>query len=226
MCHGWGANKLGTSQGLFVKFARELCKSGFAVLRFDFRGSGDSEGEFAEQTIETMLEDLDCVLNNIDKDCVNINRIGLVGHSLGGKAAVLKVAKDKRVKCLVLWSTPASHKDAFSTDFVEELKDRKKLWLGDSGCWVNIRQVESCLRNDGLKIIGKVKIPILIVNGSEDLSVFPSQSKKLYKNANRPKKLVVVKGADHAFLNDECKKELFKITIKWFNKWLTTSRGN
>lgn len=226
MCHGWGSNKLGTWQGLFVKSAREICKSGFAVLRFDFRGSGDSEGEFGEQTIETVLEDLDCILNSLDKKYVNIDRIGLVGHSLGGKAAILEAAKDKRIKCLVLWSTPASQKDAFPTAFVEEIRDRKKLLLGDSGCWINARQLESYLRYDGLKIIRKVNVPVLIVNGSEDLSVFPSQSKKLYKNANRPKKLFVVKGADHAFLVDSCKKELFNVTIKWFDKWLTTLRGN
>jgi hypothetical protein len=220
MCHGWGANKLGTWQGLFVKSAREICKSGFAVLRFDFRGSGDSEGEFREQTIETMLEDLDCILNGLDKKYVDIDKIGLIGHSLGGKAAIIEAAKDKRIKCLVLWSTPASHKDAFPTAFVEEIRNRKKLLLGDSGCWINARQVESYLKYDGLKIIRKVNVPVLIASGSEDLSVFPSQSRKLYKNANRSKELFFVKGADHAFLNDECKKELFTITIKWLSEWL------
>ena len=63
-------------------------------------------------------------------------------------------------------------------------------------------------------------MPVLVAIGSEDLSVFPSNSKKLYRNANRPKKLAFVKGADHAFLSDYCKKELFDVTIKWFNKWL------
>jgi pimeloyl-ACP methyl ester carboxylesterase len=219
MCHGWGSNKLGTWQGLFVKFAREICKNGFAVLRFDFRGSGDSEGEFGEQTIGTMLEDLDCVLNNLDKDLVNIDKIGLIGHSLGGKAAILK-AEDKRIKCLVLWSTPASQKNAMTIDFIDEVRERKKLLLGDSGLWINNKQLESYLKYDGLKAIRKVMIPVLVASGSEDLSVFPSHSKKLYKAANKPKELVFVKGADHSFLNDDCKKELFETTIKWFNKWL------
>ena len=220
MCHGWGSNKLGTWQGLFVKAAREFCKKGFSVLRFDFRGSGDSEGEFEEQTVETMLEDLDCVLNNLDKNYVNTDKIGLIGHSLGGKISLLKAAKDKRIKCLALWSTPASHRDTTSTDLIEEIMDRKNLYLNDSGVWINAKQMESCLNHDGLKVIRKVNVPVLIASGSEDTSIFPSQGKKLYKNTNKPKKLVFVKGADHAFLNDACKKELFDITIKWFNKWL------
>jgi pimeloyl-ACP methyl ester carboxylesterase len=223
MCHGWGSNKLGTWQGLFVKFAREICKNGFAVLRFDFRGSGDSEGDFGEQTIETMLDDLDCVLNNLDKDIVNIDKIGLIGHSLGGKAAILKAAEDKRIKCLALLSTPASQKNAMTIDFIDEVRERKKLLLGDSGLWINKNQLESYLKYDGLKAIRKVRIPVLVASGSEDLSVFPSHSEKLYKVANKPKKLIFVKGADHFFLVDDFKKELFGITIKWFKKWFTTS---
>lgn len=222
MCHGWGSNKLGTWQGLFVKAAREFCKNGFAVFRFDFRGCGDSEGEFEEQTVNTMLEDLDCVLDNLGKDYA---RIGLIGHSMGGKIAILKAAEDKRIKCLALWSAAASHNYSFSSDFIDEVKDRKKLFLGDSGFWVNDKQLESYLKHDGFKAVRKIRIPVLIASGSEDLSVFNSHSKKLYRNANKPKELIFVKGANHFFLDDNSKKELFALTIDWFNRWLTTPRG-
>lgn len=220
MCHGWGSNKLGTWQGLFVKAARELCKDGFSVLRFDFRGSGDSEGKFEEQTVETMLEDLDCILNVLDKKQVNINRIGLIGHSLGGKVALLKSVNDKRIKCLAVWSTPALHQDIITKAFIDELKEKKNLWFNDLGFGININQLDSCLRQDGLKALRKNKVPILIVNGSEDRSVPSSHAKKLYKNANKPKKLVILKGADHFFVNYEHEKELVKATKDWFKKWL------
>lgn len=219
MCHGWGFNKLGTWQGLFLKAAREFCKKGFSVLRFDFRGSGDSNGEFEEQTVETMLDDLDCILDNLGKD---YSRIGLIGHSVGGKIAVLKAAEDKRIKCLALWSAAASHNYAFASDFVDEVRSRKRLLFVDSGLWINEKQLNSYLKNDGFKAIRKVRMPLIIVNGSEDLSVFPSHAKKLYKNANNPKKLVFIKGANHFFLDDNSKEELFKVTIEWFDKWLTT----
>jgi len=216
MCHGWGANKLGTWQGLFVETARELCKNGFAVLRFDFRGSGDSKGEFRKQTIKTMLEDLDYVLDNL-KFNIDGDRIGLIGHSLGGKVAILKAAKDKRIKCLAVWSTPALHQDILSKAFVDEVKEKRYLWFNDIGYGIDIKQLESCLKYNGLKALRKIKVPILIVNGSEDESVPPSHANKLYKNANKPKKLVILKGANHAFLNN---KEVIKVTRDWFNKWL------
>jgi hypothetical protein len=220
MCHGWGSNKLGTHQGLFVKAARNLCKNGFAVLRFDFRGSGDSEGEFEKQTIETMLEDLNCILNNLDKNYVNTDKIGLIGHSLGGKISILKAAKDKRIKYLALWSTPVLHKEILSQAFVNEVRERKCLWLNDSGIAINIKQLESCLKNEAIKSLKKVRVPMLIVNGGEDISVPPSHAKKIYNNTNKPKKFVIIEGADHAFLNDEHKKILIRTTLSWFKKWL------
>lgn len=215
MCHGWGSNKLGTWQGLFVKAAREFCRSGYAVLRFDFRGSGDSEGEFEKQTLDTMTEDLEFVINNLDKNDIDTNRIGLIGHSLGGKV-VLKSVVDERVKCFALWSTPALHQDIFSKAFVDEIKERKRL-LRD-GLEINVNQLNSCLRFNGLDVLRKIRTPVLIVNGSEDDSVPVSHAKKLYEFSNKPKKLVIVKGADHAFSGD--KSELIKVTKGWFNKWL------
>jgi len=67
LMRGWSANKLGTWGAFFVKAAREFSKNGFAVLRFDFRGSGDSEGRFEDQTITSMLKDLDAVITQVSE---------------------------------------------------------------------------------------------------------------------------------------------------------------
>ena len=211
MCHGWGSNKLGTWQGLFVKAAREFCKNGFSVLRFDFRGSGDSEGKFEEQTNDTLLEDLDCVINKVNSE------IGLIGHSLGGKVSILK-ALDKRVKCLATWASPALHKDVWPKAFIKEIEQRKRINYNDIGLSVTKKQVDSYLKYNAIKALKKVKIPFLIVNGSEDTIVPISQARKLYKNANKPKKLAIIEGANHAFLNKD--KELIKITLDWFEKYM------
>jgi len=212
MCHGWGSNKLGTWQGLFVKTAREFCKNGFSALRFDFRGSGDSEGKFEKQTNYTLLDDLDCVINNIDSE------IGLIGHSLGGKVSILKASLDKRVKCLATWASPALHRDVWPKAFIEDIEQRKMITYNNVGSGINKKQVDSYLKYNAIKSLNKVKIPFLIVNGDEDTIVPLSQSRKLYKNANKPKKLAIIEGANHTFLNKE--KELIKITLNWFKKYM------
>jgi pimeloyl-ACP methyl ester carboxylesterase len=210
MCHGWGGNKLGTFQGLFVKAAREFCKNGFRVIRFDFRGSGDSEGNFGKQTNETLLEDLDCVMNSVGSD------VGLIGHSLGGKTAILKAYTDKRVNCLASWSTPI-HEDFFAKAFVDEIHQRKFIYFSDVGYGVSSKQVDSYLKHSVLKASKKIRAPFLIVNGGEDTSVYPSQARKIYKNANKPKKLSIIKGANHWYFGKES--GLVKLTLDWFKKY-------
>ena len=56
MCHPLGEEKLWAHR-VFVTFARDLATAGFAVLRFDFRGEGDSDRPFEQADFETRIED-------------------------------------------------------------------------------------------------------------------------------------------------------------------------
>src|SRR5512135_3017139 len=62
MCHGFTGNK-SEAHRLFVGAARSFCARGLAVLRFDFRGSGDSGGEFREMTVSREVEDAGAALD-------------------------------------------------------------------------------------------------------------------------------------------------------------------
>ncbi len=57
MCPGFTGVK-GEIYCKFYKVAKELCKNGFAVSRFDFRGSGESEGKFENVSIKSQVSDL------------------------------------------------------------------------------------------------------------------------------------------------------------------------
>lgn len=102
MCHGFAGNKSGRYR-IYVHLAQELAKIGIASLRFDFRGSGDSEGEFSEMTVESEVSD---VLKSLaflhSMPQVDPNRIGVLGNSFGGAVAVLAASQFKEVKSLVL----------------------------------------------------------------------------------------------------------------------------
>ena len=56
MCHGLAGNKTGRYR-LYVHLARELARLGIASLRVDFRGCGDSDGEFSDATVSGFLKD-------------------------------------------------------------------------------------------------------------------------------------------------------------------------
>ncbi|MCE5294597.1 MAG: alpha/beta hydrolase [Chlamydiales bacterium] len=102
-CHGFGGNKSGKLR-LAVRLAEELSRAGIASLRIDFRGSGDSEGDFADTTIQTQFEDAKIGLQyllslpNIDTD-----KIAIMGRSLGGALATHLAAITPGVKGVALW---------------------------------------------------------------------------------------------------------------------------
>ena len=82
--HGFTGTKVEPHR-IFVKTARELASIGFYVLRFDFRGSGDSAGDFSEMTISGEISD---AIKSIDvltaMQGVDPERIGILGLSMGG----------------------------------------------------------------------------------------------------------------------------------------------
>lgn len=102
MCHGFAGNKSGRYR-IYVSLAQELAKAGIASLRIDFRGSGDSEGDFSEMTVDTEVSD---VLKSLEflKTHPNVDpkRIGLLGNSFGGAIAVLAASQYNEIKSLVL----------------------------------------------------------------------------------------------------------------------------
>lgn len=101
----------GTDEGILKRNARILAEQGFASLRVDFRGSGDSDGEYQMTTFSTQVSDtlaaVDYICSNL-KHQVNTKSIGIVGFSQGGLVGTTVAAMDKRVNSLVIWSPVAS----------------------------------------------------------------------------------------------------------------------
>ena len=81
ICHGLGGNKIGQFQ-YNVLFSEMLAEYGIASVRFDFRGSGDSEGEFAETTLEKCVVDTCSVLECVQTQALfDHSRQGIYGCS-------------------------------------------------------------------------------------------------------------------------------------------------
>ena len=104
ICHGLAGNKTGRYR-LYVTLAKELAKIGIASLRVDFRGCGDSDGEFSEVTVSGFIEDAKQSLQYlIDQKDIDANRIGLFGRSFGAAIAIMTAAAYEHTKSLALWA--------------------------------------------------------------------------------------------------------------------------
>ena len=102
MCHPLGEEKL-WSHRVFVSFARELAAAGVAVLRFDFRGEGDSDREFQETDLETRIQDACLAVDALRELNPSTAEVTLLGLRLGASVATAAAARRSDVARLVLW---------------------------------------------------------------------------------------------------------------------------
>lgn len=84
------------SHRLFVYLARELCQVGYTILRFDYYGHGDSQGDFVDATLESRLTDINTSVSFLQKT-YTVKSLGILGLRLGASLAMLS---GKRNSCI------------------------------------------------------------------------------------------------------------------------------
>ena len=107
---------LGTGQGVMGYAARLLSDAGYASLRLDFAGSGDSDGDYADTTFEAQIANGLQVLSDIAADPrVQGDRLALVGWSMGGMVAACVAARSAQPRVTALWAPVARPRYSFGT---------------------------------------------------------------------------------------------------------------
>lgn len=109
LCPPFAEEKL-WSHRVYVSLARALCERGYNVLRFDYTGSGDSEGDFESCTLETYLADIMTAFREL-KEAAGIEKAGLMGLRFGATLALLAASslencanrQEEKTGPLVLW---------------------------------------------------------------------------------------------------------------------------
>lgn len=219
MFHGFTGHKLEPHR-MFVKFSRMLSEKGIAVVRFDFSGLGESDGDFEEMTFSGEVKEAEAIF---DYTCslrtTDPKKIGLLGLSMGGAVASIVAGRNPHdIKTLVLWSaadievmkTIYRTKKANGSGFQDErgCYDISGLWLNpdfydDLNHWDTYREVE--------KFQGK----ILIVHGSKDETVPVAIGHGYQKVLGERAELVVIEDADHTYNRHDWEKTLFQETSRF-----------
>lgn len=223
LCHGFTGNKA-ESHRLFVRTARMLAKAGFGVLRFDFRGSGDSEGDFVDMTVAGEISDAIAAWRWMTEQTgVEPERLALLGFSLGGCVAAYAAA-DIQPAALVLWSAVGEPEKVFTQKASHQTllaEVRNEGYLSMSGWRVGRPFVEELPTLDPLVKISQYMGPALFVHGSGDQSVFFENSHLFYQNAGGThKELHIIEEADHAYTRQEWEDALVVKTVTWLQKYV------
>ncbi|MFH0908794.1 MAG: alpha/beta fold hydrolase [bacterium] len=223
--HGLTGSKT-ESHRLFVKAARMLAETGMVCLRIDFRGSGDSEGDFSQMTIGREIEDAREALKFLRaRPEVDTKRIGILGMSMGGMVSAYVLGSDKQIRTSVLWAPVGNPRRLVAGRLNERtLTQLATMGIADVDGWaVGQAFVDEMLGLDPLKAVIRVKGPVLIIHGDNDESV-PANETKAYvdalKRAGKKVQYHLVHGADHTFNSLAWETETLAMTFDWFRTML------
>ena len=219
LVHGFTGDLRGPDD-IFIKLSEKLQASGFAVIRFNCRGTPPSDGKFQDMTLETEVEDLLAVIRYAKS--LEYKSIGLLGESMG--AAVIAKAYDKNIGVMVFWYPCFEFVDSSFTEYLSEknLKELPKRGYVTIDSFergkVGKEFISQITEVNTYPELNNIVCPSILLHGDHDNDTPVGQSQKAFKLIQGPKHLDIIKGADHCFRNEQ--KEVIKLTVSYINKYL------
>ena len=212
--HGLESSKDGTK---WPMIATQLCKVGIACFRFSFRGCGEgsqkSEGVFSDTTLTNRIKDFSMTLKFLaNLKQVNMGKLGVIGSSFGGMVAI--ASNNTPVHALALLSTPYTLEE-----IMNQLVKGEKYYYLPSGNKLK-REFFIDLQQYDLLENMKTLSPTLIIHGGKDQLVPVEHAIKLYNYSKDPKKIQIIRGANHRFSQIEHREKMCRAITEWFSIWL------
>lgn len=205
-----------------TRLASGLAQAGYAAMRFDFTGLGESEGDFADTTLSANVSDLTRAATTLIAR--GFGPCGLIGHSLGGAAAVLAAQRLKTVRSLVTIGAPAdaSHvRHLLAGGWPTLLSGQPAtVTVGPRQFRLNPSFACDLTSHDVTGRAALLARPYLIVHAVDDDIVGHDNAEALYRAAAPPKKLASLPSGGHLFGDRADAEVLLETVVDWFGATL------
>jgi uncharacterized OsmC-like protein/fermentation-respiration switch protein FrsA (DUF1100 family) len=205
-----------------VNISRALTQQRIAVLRFDFTGLGESEGEFADTSFSSNISDLVAAAEYMGRE-LEAPAI-LVGHSLGGAAVLQATARIPAVRAVATIGAPfdPSHVKHLFEGSLDEIEERGEAEVILAGRRFTVgRQFVRDL--DGHRMeetIAGLSRPLLIFHSPVDQTVGIDNAALIYKAARHPKSFVSLDDADHLLLDERDSLYVGSVLAAWAHRYI------
>jgi putative redox protein len=201
--------------------ARALTAAGFGVLRFDFTGIGESEGEFGAEGFAANVEDLVAAAEFLARE--HHAPALLVGHSLGGAAvlhAAARIASAKAVATIAAPYDPAHvrHVLGDAADIAER-EGAATVELASGTFRITRRFVEELGHGDAKAVIHALGKPLLVLHSPVDALVSLDNATSIFRAALHPKSFVSLDGADHLLSKSEDALYAGRVIAAWAQRY-------
>lgn len=219
--HGLGGFK---EQKHIAAVAETLVENGYTTVRFDTTNSiGESDGRYEDATTTNYYEDLEDVVAWAAEQAWYREPFLMAGHSLGAYSICRFAEKyPQKVAALIPLSLMVSGKLSVEANPTECEEWKKTGWrisesVSKPGFIKRLpwSHIEDRLKHDVLPNVDALKMPVLLIVGSEDGTTPPEQVRKLYDVLPGSKRLQIIEGADHDFRKADYLMEIRRVIAEW-----------
>lgn len=208
-----------------VFLSRALTAHGFAVLRFDFPGLGESEGDFTETNFSSNVEDLIAAAEFI-ADRLAPPQL-LIGHSLGGAAALKAAPRLASVRAVATIGTPVDPGHVLS-HFTEQreiisAEGAARVALLANEVTMTRQFVEDAEKSEILPEIRNLGKALLVLHAPGDRVVGIEHAAQIFQHARHPKSFVSLDDADHLLSRKVDADYAATVIAAWAGKYIAMS---
>jgi putative redox protein len=205
------------------EITRTLAGRGFAVLRFDFTGLGESEGDFADTNFSSNVDDLVAAADWLREERA-APRL-LIGHSLGGAAVLVAAGRIEESAAVATIGAPSETEHLRETILREapELEGTDEAEVELAGRTFRIRRqlLEDLEAQNMEAAVAELGRPLLVLHAPEDEIVPVDHGRRIFDLAADPKAFVALDGADHLLTDPRDAGFAGEILAAWAERYVT-----
>ncbi len=201
---------------------RALTDNGIAVLRFDFTGLGESEGEFENTNFSSNVEDLISAAQFLEEN-YEAPKI-LIGHSLGGAAVIFAATQLHGVSAVATIGAPSdpTHVSHLLKSSISEIESQGEAIVDIGGRDFKVKKqfLEDLKEKSMKETVRKMKKALLVLHSPQDDTVGIENAEAIYKAGWHPKSFISLDGADHLLTNKEDSRYVGQMIATWSRRYI------
>ena len=205
-----------------LRVSKGLAERGIGVLRFDFTGLGESDGEFETTNFSSNVADLVAAAGWMESEGCAPSL--LVGHSLGGAAVIVAASQIKSIKAAATINAPSDAEHVihnFADSLADiEAKGQAEVSLGNRPFTITRQFVEDVRASHVTDALRSLRLPLLFLHAPTDNVVGIDNATGLFMAARHPKSFVSLDDADHFLSNPDDAAFAASVIAAWANRYI------
>ena len=205
-----------------VNVTRALAREGYAVLRFDFTGLGESQGDFADTNFSSNVADVVAAAEHLGTEIAPPSL--LVGHSLGGAAVLLAAAQLPTVKAVATIGAPADPEHVLHhvSSSIEEIERDGEATVSIAGRPFRVKKqfLDDLESRNMAEIVGGLRRAVMIFHSPIDEIVGIENAARIYEMAKHPKSFVSLDQANHLLTDPADASYVGSVLSAWAGRFI------